>query len=86
MDAKSTENIELFSIERLKTKTKLNTLTNHKVHRQCGQSIKTRSKYVHVAYAKQRNTYACTRDMIGFDLLLIGRKRARVFKANRVSQ
>ena len=40
------EDLERFSFEYRKTKTKVNTLANHKGHRQYSEPIKTRSNYM----------------------------------------
>ena len=40
------QRIERFSFEYRKTKTKVNTLANHKGHRQYSEPIKTRSNYM----------------------------------------
>ena len=49
-----TQNLEQFSIECRKTKTKVITLTNHNSRKQSNEPIRARSKYMSVQSAGKR--------------------------------
>ena len=45
------------------------------------RSVNQNAKQIYTCSLRKAKEYACTRDMIGFDLLLIGRKRSTSFQS-----